>query len=100
MWHESFFELFHRFNKLPTQTWSGKFEDMVADGLAVAGSAATVAAKLGEQLRITGANYLVSHLVFGDMTLADSLGSVELFAERVMPALATGSRETRTLYQA
>ena len=91
MWHESFFELFRRYNQKPQQTWSGDFSVMEADGLAVAGSPETVARKLGEQLQLVGANYLVSQLVFGDMTLEESTRSVDLFASQVMPVLQ-GSR--------
>ncbi len=91
IWHESFFELFRRYNQKPQQTWSGDFSVMEADGLAVAGSPDTVAKKLGEQLQMVGANYLVSQLVFGDMSLEESTRSVGLFASQVMPAL-TGTR--------
>jgi hypothetical protein len=34
-----------------------------------------------------GPNYVVGHFVFGDMTLAESLNSIELFAAEVMPLL-------------
>lgn len=87
IWHESFFELFRRYNQKPQQTWSGDFSVMEADGLAVAGSPETVARKLGEQLQMVGANYLVSQLVFGDMTLEESTRSIDLFASEVMPVL-------------
>lgn len=87
IWHESFFELFRRYNQKPQQTWSGDFNVMEADGLAVAGSPETVARKLGEQLQMVGANYLVSQLVFGDMTLEESTRSIDLFASQVMPVL-------------
>ena len=87
VWHESFFELFRRFDQKPVQLWSGEFSVMQADGLAVAGSPATVARVLAEQLRLTGANYMVSQLVFGDMTPAESAKSVGLYASKVMPEL-------------
>jgi alkanesulfonate monooxygenase SsuD/methylene tetrahydromethanopterin reductase-like flavin-dependent oxidoreductase (luciferase family) len=87
IWHESFFELFRRFNQKPVQVWSGDFKVMMGDGLAVAGSPETVARRLGEQLRSTGANYLVSQIVFGDMSLAESTKSIGLYAAKVMPAL-------------
>lgn len=87
IWHESFFELFRRFNQKPQQTWSGDFNVMEADGLAVAGSPSTVTRALGDQLQKTGANYLVSQLVFGDMTPDESARSIELYASNVMPKL-------------
>ena len=33
-------------------------------------------------------NYLAGQFAFGDLTLAEALGSIELFADQVMPALA------------
>ena len=92
VWHESFFELFRRFNQKPVQVWSGDFSIMAADGLAVAGSPETVTRILAEQLRTTGANYLVSQLVFGDMSLAESRKSIDLYAAKVMPALLQASK--------
>ena len=36
---------------------------------------------------MSGANYLVCRFAYGDMTLAESLRSLELFQRHVMPAL-------------
>jgi alkanesulfonate monooxygenase SsuD/methylene tetrahydromethanopterin reductase-like flavin-dependent oxidoreductase (luciferase family) len=87
IWHDSFFELFRRFNQKPQQAWPNDFEVMQAQGLAAAGSPSTVARMLGDQLELVGANYLVSQLVFGDMTLEESARSIGLFASDVMPTL-------------
>jgi hypothetical protein len=35
----------------------------------------------------SGANYLVGQFAFGDLSLAETLRSLELFTQRVMPAL-------------
>jgi alkanesulfonate monooxygenase SsuD/methylene tetrahydromethanopterin reductase-like flavin-dependent oxidoreductase (luciferase family) len=94
-WHESFFELFRRFDQKPVQVWSGNFDDMVQSGLAVAGSPQTVTQTLAAQLGQVGSNYLVSQLVFGDMTLAESTKSIGLFASQVMPALVEAHGTTR-----
>ena len=88
IWHESFFELFRRFDQRPVQTWSSNFEVMMSDGLAVAGSPDTVATCLQEQLSMTGAHYMVSQMIFGDMTVAEARHSIDLYAARVMPKLA------------
>jgi hypothetical protein len=47
---------------------------------------------------MVGANYLVSQLVFGDMTLEESTRSIGLFASHVMPVLrgARGLSESTT----
>ena len=42
-----------------------------------------------DQVEATGSNYFVSWLAFGDMTHAESLRSLELFAREVMPAFAS-----------
>jgi alkanesulfonate monooxygenase SsuD/methylene tetrahydromethanopterin reductase-like flavin-dependent oxidoreductase (luciferase family) len=88
VWHQSFFELFYRYGQKPVQTtWAPSFAEMQASGLAFAGSPATVAKALRSQLELVGANYLVGQFVFGDMSLAESLKSVTLFGEQVIPAL-------------
>ena len=40
------------------------------------------------EIEATGTNYQLSWFAFGDMTLAESLRSVELFSREVMPAFA------------
>jgi alkanesulfonate monooxygenase SsuD/methylene tetrahydromethanopterin reductase-like flavin-dependent oxidoreductase (luciferase family) len=90
VWHQSFFELFYRYGQKPVQTtWAPSFAEMQASGLAFAGAPATVAKALRAQLEAVDANYLVGQFVFGDMSLAESRKSIALFAERVMPDLAT-----------
>ena len=89
VWHQSFFELFYRYDQKPVQTtWAPSFAAMQASGLAFAGAPATVAKALRAQLELVDANYLVGQFVFGDMSLAESLKSVALFGERVLPELA------------
>jgi alkanesulfonate monooxygenase SsuD/methylene tetrahydromethanopterin reductase-like flavin-dependent oxidoreductase (luciferase family) len=88
VWHASFFALFRRHNRTPVMTtWAPTFAEMEANGLACAGSSDTVAAVLDAQLKETGANYLVGQFVFGDMSLADGMKSIALFAAQVMPKL-------------
>jgi hypothetical protein len=57
--------------------------------MGVVGSPATVTAALREQLGATRANYCVGQVAFGDLTLAETLQSIELFARDVMPELAS-----------
>ena len=42
-----------------------------------------------EQIEVTGSNYLVGQFAFGDLSPAEALGSIELFARAVMPELAS-----------
>lgn len=92
VWHKSFYELFKRYGQKPVQTWSADFDEMAANGLAVAGSPASVVALLRAQLEETLANYVVGQFVFGDMDLDESRHSIRLFATQVMPALSDADR--------
>lgn len=89
VWHKSFNYLFVRHNtEPPKHQRPPEWDDMAAQGRAIAGAPATVAAKLAELLDASAANYLVGQFAFGDLTLAENTRSIELFAEHVMPALA------------
>ena len=57
------------------------------DGRAIVGSPARVLDALQAQIDESGANYVLARVAFGDLTLAQSQRSVELFAEHVMPHL-------------
>jgi alkanesulfonate monooxygenase SsuD/methylene tetrahydromethanopterin reductase-like flavin-dependent oxidoreductase (luciferase family) len=67
------------------------FDELIEKGNGVAGSPATVRKFVEDEMRESGVNYLCAWYAFGDLTLAESLKSVELFAREVMPAFA-GSR--------
>jgi len=53
----------------------------------------TVARIMREQLEGTPYNYLIGQFAFGDLTLAQTQHSVQLFADHVMPAFATAGQE-------
>jgi len=93
VWHASFFELFRRYGQKPVQSWPASFHEMAASGLAFAGSPRTIAQALSAQLTAIGSNYLVGQFVFGDMSLAESTKSIQLFASRVMPELVHSHRK-------
>jgi hypothetical protein len=61
-------------------------------GLCVSGSAATVRARLLEEIEASGVNYLLCRIAFGNLTLEQSLQSVALIQHEIMPAFAM--RET------
>jgi hypothetical protein len=65
-----------------------ELDALVQIGQGIAGSPATVTAFLEAQMTQTKANYLVGQFAFGDISLAESLRSLELFAAHVMPSLA------------
>jgi alkanesulfonate monooxygenase SsuD/methylene tetrahydromethanopterin reductase-like flavin-dependent oxidoreductase (luciferase family) len=92
-WHASFFKLWERHGTRPTYAlYPGTFDELEAMGLGIAGSPDKVRDVLAAQVAEAGNNYLVCRLAFGDLTLAESLRSLELYAGAVMPALA-GVRE-------
>ncbi len=89
-WRNSFRWLFQRHGVEPriTALYPSTFDELVAIDNGIAGSSRTVRDFLAAEIAASGANYLLSWFAFGDMTLAESLRSVELFAREVMPAFA------------
>ena len=87
VWHSNFYFLFRLRGRAPAHPRPPEFDKMMAIGQAVAGSPATVSRFLEEQIKESGANYLVGQFGFGDLSLTESLRSVELFAAQVMPQL-------------
>jgi len=87
MWYRSFNHL-HRLHNSAPQLGERPptFDAVIEHGTGIAGSPDTVAAVLAEQVARSGANYLVGQFAFGDLTLAEMLSSVRLFATKVMPA--------------
>lgn len=86
-WYESFHFLYHAHGRSPVFGERPGLEGMRANGHAIVGSPSTVIAALSAQLQDCEADVQLGQFVFGDMTLGESLHSIELFAERVMPAL-------------
>ncbi|MSQ71834.1 MAG: LLM class flavin-dependent oxidoreductase [Betaproteobacteria bacterium] len=89
LWHKSFWHLWINHNKFgvapPNAAYPPEFDEMLARGQALAGSPQTVAAALAGQAATGGVNYVMLDFAFGDITLDESLRSVELFAKQVMP---------------
>ena len=97
LWHASFTHLFRLHERAQSHPRPATFDLVVERGQGVAGSPATVAKFLSAQLEETGCNYMVGQFAFGDLTLAESLRSIGLFASEVMPVLrnkaAAGAEE-------
>ncbi len=89
-WRNSFRWLFQRHGVEPriAALYPPTFDELVAIDNGIAGSPRTVRDFLAAEIAASGANYLLSWFAFGDMTLAESLHSIELFAREVMPAFA------------
>ena len=89
-WRNSFRWLFERHGAEPriTALYPPTFDELMAIDNGIAGSPRTVREFIAAEVEASGVNYLLSWFAFGDMTLAESLRSVELFAREVMPAFA------------
>jgi hypothetical protein len=59
----------------------------MAEGLHVVGAPDTVRRQVQEHLRITGSNYFVGSFFFGTLSHEQTLRSMRLFAEEVMPGI-------------
>src|SRR3954469_726518 len=89
-WRDSFRWLFARPGPEPPVAglYPPTFDELAALDNGVAGSPRTVRDFVAAELAASGSNYLLSWFAFGDMTLSESLRSVELFSRDVMPAFA------------
>lgn len=91
-WRESFHYLYYRHGTSPVFGERAQtFSELQRDGLAVGGTPAQVRDFLVKNNAQAGINYLVGQFAFGDMTHEETLTSINLFAEKVMPALKEAS---------
>jgi len=65
------------------------FDQALDRGFCIAGSSATVREELTKQVTEAGVTYLMCHLAFGDMALADSLRTISSMRAAIMPAFAS-----------
>ena len=87
VWHRNFYYLFSLRGGRPAHPRPAEFDAMMGIRQAIAGAPETVLEFLQSQLAESGANYLVGQFAFGDLSLAESRRSVELFSRYVMPNL-------------
>jgi alkanesulfonate monooxygenase SsuD/methylene tetrahydromethanopterin reductase-like flavin-dependent oxidoreductase (luciferase family) len=87
IWHKHFYYLYSLRGGKPAHPRPAEFDKMMERGQAVAGSPDTVTKFLRAELDESATNYLVGQFAFGDLSLAESLCSVELFSKHVMPCL-------------
>ena len=87
-WYASFTHLHRLHGRINTHPRPPTFDGLAEAGQGVAGAPETVAAFLRRELDGAGSNYCVGQFAFGDLTLAETLHSIELFARHVMPQLA------------
>jgi alkanesulfonate monooxygenase SsuD/methylene tetrahydromethanopterin reductase-like flavin-dependent oxidoreductase (luciferase family) len=87
VWHNHFYFLFSLLGGKPAHPRPAEFDKMMEIGHAVAGNPDTVRRFLQAQLDESAANYLVGQFAFGNLSLEESLRTVELFKNEVMAKL-------------
>ena len=93
VWHRSFYHLYTLLGGAPAHPRPPDFDGVIKTGQGIAGSPTTVAAFLQSQVVESGSTYLVGQFAFGDLSLSESLRSVELFRKHVMPRLNAKNQE-------
>jgi len=91
-WHESFNYLSSLMGFEHKRPRPPEFDAIVEDGRAFAGTPESVAEYVQKQMNEAGANYFVGQFAFGDLTLEETLRSIGLFADEVMPMLKRAAR--------
>ena len=89
VWYNHFYFLFALLGGKPAHPRPAEFDKMMEIGQAVAGDPETVRRFLQTQMDESAANYLVGQFAFGDLSLEESLRTVELFRKEVMTKLST-----------
>jgi alkanesulfonate monooxygenase SsuD/methylene tetrahydromethanopterin reductase-like flavin-dependent oxidoreductase (luciferase family) len=89
-WRQSFRWLFNRHGTEPRVIgiYPETFDGLIALDNGIAGSPETVRRFVAAEIAANKCNYFVPQMVFGDMTLQESLRSIELFGKDVMPAFS------------
>lgn len=87
IWHRHFYYLYSIRGGQPAHPRPAEFDRMMEIGQAIAGDPESVTNFLRAQVDEAAANYLVGQFAFGDLSLEESLCSVQLFRQYVMPEL-------------
>src|SRR5204863_1848223 len=87
-WRDSFCWLWTRHGATPRilPIYPPTFDGVIALDNGIAGSPATVRRFIEAEIAANDCNYFVPQMVFGGMTRAEALRSIELFAKEIMPA--------------
>lgn len=88
MYGEHTQHLARQYNTRKRREWVNDFDEARAAGLIAAGSPRTVRDYLADFIEKSGISYLAVRVAFGDLTLDQSLHSLELLTQTVFPDLA------------
>jgi alkanesulfonate monooxygenase SsuD/methylene tetrahydromethanopterin reductase-like flavin-dependent oxidoreductase (luciferase family) len=87
-WHGSFMFLWRKHGAQPQfASFPDTFDELLERGQAAAGTPQEVLRMLSAQAQGAGVNYLLCRFAFGDLSFEESLRSLLLFNDHVMPAL-------------
>jgi alkanesulfonate monooxygenase SsuD/methylene tetrahydromethanopterin reductase-like flavin-dependent oxidoreductase (luciferase family) len=86
-WRRSFYFLYSTFGGAPKHPRPPTFDELMEAGEGAAGTPDEVLAFFQRQLDASTATYLIGQFAFGDLTLEESMRSLELFSRHVMPAI-------------
>lgn len=86
-WRRSFYFLYSTFGGAPKHPRPPTFDELMEAGEGVAGTPEEALAFFQRQLDASTATYLIGQFAFGDLTLEESMRSLELFSRHVMPAV-------------
>jgi alkanesulfonate monooxygenase SsuD/methylene tetrahydromethanopterin reductase-like flavin-dependent oxidoreductase (luciferase family) len=87
IWRRSFYHLYQLRGGAPAHERPKNFDEVIDAGLGIGGAAETVASFLEAQVAESQCTYLLGQFAFGDLSLDESLRSVELFTACIMPRL-------------
>ena len=87
-WYRSFNHLYRLHGRQPVLgAWPETFPEMMKAERAVAGSPRTVIDFMRRQVDVSGINYIVSQLMFGNLPHETAKRSIELYAREVIPKI-------------
>ncbi|HUZ75697.1 MAG TPA: LLM class flavin-dependent oxidoreductase [Stellaceae bacterium] len=87
VWHHGFTYLFRMHDRAQRHAQPDDYDTVIRVGRGIAGSPDTVADFLATHLRESESDYLAGQFAFGDITLEESMRSLDLFTRHVMPML-------------
>jgi alkanesulfonate monooxygenase SsuD/methylene tetrahydromethanopterin reductase-like flavin-dependent oxidoreductase (luciferase family) len=87
VWYANLTKLWRDFGSIPIR-FARDFDEARQRGLAFAGTPARVREELEAHIAESACTYFVCRLVFGNMSEAETVGSIDLFTSEVMPHLA------------
>jgi alkanesulfonate monooxygenase SsuD/methylene tetrahydromethanopterin reductase-like flavin-dependent oxidoreductase (luciferase family) len=89
-WRQSFRWLFNRHGIEPRiiGIYPPTFDELMVLDNGIAGSPDNVRRYIAAEIAANNCNYFVPQMVFGDITRAEALRSIELFSKEIMPAFA------------